>query len=76
VTDQSSPAITLSPSFDCGALEAVNEPVTGRGPWPLWPEQRSGVWVQIRHYFYAEHWKIGTIARELGLHPDTVCAFR
>ena len=26
----------------------------------------------IRRYFYAEHWKIGTIARELGLHPDTV----
>lgn len=32
------------------------------------PETR----VQIRHYFYAEHWKIGTIARELGLHPETV----
>jgi len=32
------------------------------------PETR----VQIRRYFYAEHWKIGTIARELGLHPDTV----
>ena len=28
----------------------------------------------IRHLFYAEHWKIGTIARELGLHPDTVSA--
>ncbi len=28
--------------------------------------------VQIRHYFYAEHWKIGTIARELGIHPDAV----
>jgi hypothetical protein len=28
--------------------------------------------VRIRHYFYAEHWKIGTIARELGVHPDTV----
>src|SRR5512143_1824655 len=28
--------------------------------------------VQIRRYFYAEHWKIGTIARELGVHPDTV----
>jgi transposase len=28
--------------------------------------------VQIRHYFYAEHWKIGTIARELGVHPETV----
>src|SRR5712692_741595 len=28
--------------------------------------------VQIRHWFYAEHWKIGTIAQELGVHPDTV----
>jgi transposase len=27
---------------------------------------------QIRRYFYAEHWKIGTIASELGVHPDTV----
>jgi transposase len=26
----------------------------------------------IRHLFYAEHWKIGTIARELGLHPETI----
>ncbi|MBA3678547.1 MAG: IS21 family transposase [Sphingosinicella sp.] len=32
------------------------------------PETR----VQIRHYFYAEHWKIGTIARELNVHPDAV----
>jgi transposase len=28
--------------------------------------------LQIRRYFYAEHWKIGTIAQALGLHPDTV----
>jgi len=28
--------------------------------------------VQIRNYFYAEHWRIGTIARELGIHPDAV----
>jgi transposase len=28
--------------------------------------------VQIRRYFYAEHWKVGTIAQTLGLHPDTV----
>ena len=28
--------------------------------------------MQIRRYFYAEHWKIGTIARELGVHPDAV----
>jgi transposase len=27
---------------------------------------------QIRRCFYAEHWKIGTIARELGVHPDAV----
>lgn len=27
---------------------------------------------RIRRYFYAEHWKIGTIAAELGLHRDTV----
>ena len=32
------------------------------------PETR----VQIRHYFYAEHWKIGTIVRELNVHPDAV----
>ncbi len=32
------------------------------------PETR----VQIRHYFYAEHWKIGTIAQTLKVHPDTV----
>ena len=27
---------------------------------------------RIRQLFHAEHWKIGTIAQELGLHPDTV----
>jgi transposase len=26
----------------------------------------------IRRLYYAEHWKIGTIAAALGLHPDTV----
>lgn len=28
--------------------------------------------VRIRHLFHAEHWKIGTIASELGCHADTV----
>jgi transposase len=32
------------------------------------PETRA----QIRRYFYAEHWKIGTIASELNVHPDAV----
>ena len=27
---------------------------------------------RIRHLFHAEHWRIGTIAAELLLHPDTV----
>jgi transposase len=26
----------------------------------------------IRRLFYAEHWKIGTIAAQLGIHPETV----
>ena len=30
--------------------------------------------VKIRHLFFAEHWKIGTIANQLGLHHDTVRA--
>jgi DNA-directed RNA polymerase specialized sigma24 family protein len=28
----------------------------------------------IRRLYYAEHWKIGTIAAELGVHRDTVRA--
>ena len=28
--------------------------------------------IRIRNLYYAEHWKIGTIASELGLHPETV----
>jgi transposase len=32
---------------------------------------------RIRHLFHAEHWKIGTIAAELRLHPKTVaCALQ
>ena len=29
---------------------------------------------EIRRLFYAEHWRTGTIASEMGLHPDTVRA--
>lgn len=50
VTDQSSPAITFSASSECGALDAtaVNAPVSGCRFWPLWPEQRPGVWLRCR----------------------------
>lgn len=30
--------------------------------------------VKIRQLYFAEHWKIGTIASQLGLHHDTVRA--
>ena len=32
------------------------------------PEQRA----EIRRLFYAEHWRVGTIATTLGVHHDTV----
>ena len=32
----------------------------------------SEIRMQIRHWFFAEHWKIGTIAQELGIHADAV----
>jgi hypothetical protein len=28
---------------------------------------------EIRRFFYAEHWPIGTIADALGVHHETVC---
>jgi transposase len=34
------------------------------------PEQIA----EIRRLYYAEHWKVGTIAAQLGVHPDTVRA--
>ena len=34
------------------------------------PAQRA----EIRRLYYAEHWKIGTIAAQLGLHRETVRA--
>jgi transposase len=32
------------------------------------PERRA----EIRRLFYAEHWRVGTIAQALGVHPDAV----
>jgi transposase len=32
----------------------------------------SEIRAQIRRYFYVEHWKVGTIASELNVHPDAV----
>jgi IS30 family transposase len=34
------------------------------------PEQRA----EIRRLYYAEHWRVGTIATQLGVHHDTVLA--
>ena len=30
------------------------------------------LYARIRRLFFAEHWKVGTIASELGVHHDTV----
>jgi hypothetical protein len=27
---------------------------------------------EIRRLFFAEHWRVGTIAAQLSLHPDTI----
>src|SRR5829696_376538 len=43
-------------------------PTTKVAPAMISNETRA----QIRRYFYAEHWKIGTIASELSVHPDAV----
>lgn len=56
-----------------------------RAEWPLCrsvPTNTTSQWeiqmidpethVEIRRYFYAEHWKIGTIASQLGIHKDAV----
>src|ERR1700749_2723953 len=32
----------------------------------------AALFARIRRLFFAEHWKVGTIATELGLHHDTV----
>ena len=32
----------------------------------------AAVAARIRRLYYAEHWRLGTIAAELGVHPDTV----
>src|SRR4051812_44817705 len=30
------------------------------------------IFARIRRLFFAQHWKVGTIATELGVHPDAV----
>lgn len=30
------------------------------------------LYARIRRFYFAEHWKVGTIATELGVHHDTV----
>jgi hypothetical protein len=52
---------TLHRSISTHSTTKVSHPMIS-------PEIRA----RIRRYFYAEHWKIGTIASELGVHPDAV----
>ena len=72
-----SPGRRPSLLFRCAAGSAVaREAVSIRfhafheesEPFMISPEIRA----RIRRYFYVEHWKIGTIASELSVHPDAV----
>lgn len=48
---------------------SVSTDSTTKGnPFMIGTELRA----RIRRYYYAEHWKIGTITSELNLHPDIV----
>src|ERR1700675_2021174 len=58
-------------SADARAGSSTRSPAfheEGEAKLMISPEIRA----QMRRYFYAEHWKIGTIARELNVHPDAV----
>ncbi len=66
-------------SSPVAALRALRPERLLGGPVPTYstismaePMIRPETRAEIRRYFYAEHWKIGTIARELGVHPDAV----
>lgn len=32
----------------------------------------TALYAAIRHHYFADHWKVGTFAEQLGIHPDTV----
>ena len=32
----------------------------------------AALYAAIRRHYFADHWKVGTIAEQLGIHPDTV----
>lgn len=51
---------------------ALHQPISTNATQKVQTMISAEVRAQIRRYFYAEHWKIGTIARELGIHPDAV----
>jgi len=74
-----------SPKLVCRAAAAILELHRLRTEWPFYRSLPTNstiqreirmidpeTHVQIRHYFYAEHWKIGTIASQLGIHKDAV----
>jgi len=69
-TDSTGSPLVLPILWPLGALDQSisHEPTTKKVSSMISPEIR----VRVCHLYYAEHWKIGTIATDLGLHPDTV----
>ena len=37
-----------------------------------WPDIDAELYARIGRLFFADHWKVGTIATELGVHHETV----
>jgi hypothetical protein len=57
----------------CGAHRTLHRSISTHSTKKVSPRMISPeIRAQIRRYFYAEHWKVGTIASELGVHPDAV----
>jgi hypothetical protein len=69
-TDSTGSPLVLPILWPLGPLDQSisPEPTTKKVSSMISPEIR----VRVCHLYYAEHWKIGTIATDLGLHPDTV----
>jgi hypothetical protein len=81
VTDQSRSAASAFPTLPQlrlyprgGSDEAAQAPCDAAGKVPdvALPPCEQELIGRIRRLFFAEHWKVGTIATDLGLHHDTV----
>jgi transposase len=65
---------TFGPLSGLWPARSVHRCVNVSGKKKMKPMISIELKAKIRRLYYAEHWKVGTIASQLGLHPDTVRA--